>query len=116
MGSGPFAVMLVTGALGIATAGCSGTDNVAPVRLPPKPIDIGIGCSFRPEHCRQQFDARGFLNMYLAAAETRARRLGLEIRVTEENGKSLIRTLDERSNRIDVGVRGGRVTRIVELG
>jgi hypothetical protein len=100
----------------VGVAGCAGTDNVAAVRWPAKPIDIGVECISRPESCRRQFDARRFLNMYLTGAETRARRLGLDIRVVEVNGYAQDHTADQQFNRIDVGVRGGRVTRIVESG
>jgi hypothetical protein len=54
--------------------------------------------------------------MWQASAETRARRLGLETRVVEVNGKALMITLDDKFNRIDLGVRAGRVIRIVDLG
>jgi hypothetical protein len=116
MGRPLLTTMLVAGAVGVLTSGCAGTDNVAAVRWPPKPIDIGLECISRPENCRRQFDTRRFLNMYLVGAGTRARRLGLDIRVVEVNGYAQSHTADEQFNRIDVGVRGGRVTRIVETG
>jgi hypothetical protein len=103
-------------------AGCGGSrHDAAHVTTPRKPIEIGVDCLtksgvYESTKCRRQFDARLLLGQSLASAEKQAQALGLEIRVVETEGRKLSVTGDQVFNRVDIGMRSGRVTRIVGQG
>jgi hypothetical protein len=62
------------------------------------------------------FDSRELVGLPLSTAKRRAKENSCEIRITRENGENYSITLALIPNRINIAVRGERVTRVFGIG
>lgn len=78
------------------------------------------GAGARPPMCPagepRQFDARRLVGMRLEPATALAKRFDCVVRVVRLDGESLPGTDDYRTDRVNVAVRDGRVTRVENIG
>ena len=110
----------------LALAGCGSTPPV--IDRPGRPIYAPVVCyaeihrakglakQFMRVPCRNRFDVRQLLGLKLSAAERRAAQHALQVGVVERDGHDLAHDAMYLSNRVDVVVSSGVVTRIAAVG
>jgi hypothetical protein len=115
---------LVCWVTALALTGC-GCSHVVIAR-PAHPIYAPVICvsktsrelpkRYKRVPCRNRFDLRHLLGVKVSVAEERAAQHGLQVRVTKRDGHGLAEDSMYLSNRVDVAVRDGLVTRVVDFG
>jgi hypothetical protein len=106
---------LVALVLALALSGC-GSTKVVYVFYPPHPVTGLCGAERSRGRAVRCLDARVLIGLKPSRAEGVARRYGDEVRIVERNGKGLALTGDYQSNRIDVIVNDGLITRLHNWG
>lgn len=102
-------------AVAFALASC-GSTKVVYVFYPPHPVRGLCGAELPRTGVTRCLDARVLIGLKLSRAEAVARRYRDEVRVVARNGKGLAITDDYLSNRIDVVLNDGLVTKLAGWG
>ena len=102
--------MAVSGTL---VASCGGNESTAQQYAPP--TDIAMRCPAEADPVAA-LDVGLLVGLDEAAATARARESGCEIRVLKRDGEDLDGNFDYRETRVNVEIRDGKISRVIDVG